>query len=216
LSNGEKHYLKAIELKPGYATTHHWYGMLLAIRGDFNEAVSELKTACRIDPLSPIVNADLAWVLYNARRYDEAIAQCRTTIELEPNFSVSYWNLGQSLREKGMLAEAVAAFEKADQLSDGNQVFRAALAHALALSGEKNRASEILEEFTNNLTTQYIAPHAMVMIYIGLCDYEQALNWFERAYEERSDFIIEASVNPAVDPLRDNARFKNLMRQLKF
>src|SRR3989440_3914647 len=107
LSRGEQHYLKALELNPGYATTHHWYGMLLAIRGNFDKAVVEIETARRLDPLSPIVNSDVAWVLYYARRYDEAIAQCRETIELAPNFSVAHWNLGQSLREKGMLADAI-------------------------------------------------------------------------------------------------------------
>ncbi len=216
LSRGEQHYLKALELNPGYATTHHWYGMLLAIRGNFDKAVVEIETARRLDPLSPIVNSDVAWVLYHARRYDEAIAQCRETIELAPNFSVAHWNLGQSLREKGMLADAIAEFEKADELSGGNQVFQATLAHALALSGKKDRAIQILERFMIDSKTRYVAPHAMVMIYIGLGDYEQAVQWLERAYEERSDFITEAFVNPAVDPLRDNPHFQEVMQRLKF
>ncbi|MDI1243358.1 MAG: tetratricopeptide repeat protein [bacterium] len=209
----ETHYLKAIEIKPGYATAHHWYGMLLAERGDFDEAVSEMKHACSLDPLSPIVNADLAWVLYNARRYDEAIAQCRATLEIEPNFSVAYWNLGQSLRENGSLPEAIAAFETADRLSGGNQVFRAALAHALALNGERDRATEILEEFSRKLATAYVAPHAMVMIYIGLGEHDNAFEWLERSFQERSDFIVEAKINPAIDPLRDDSRFDGLLRR---
>jgi tetratricopeptide (TPR) repeat protein len=135
---------------------------------------------------------------------------------LEPNFSVSYWNLGQNLREKGMLEGAVVAFDKADKLSGGNQIFRSALAHTLAISGEKERASEILEEFKKNSMTQYVAPHAMLMICIGLGEFEQALTWFERSYEERSDFVIEASVNPAVDPLRQYQRFQDLMKRLSF
>ena len=216
LSRGEQHYLRALELNPGYATTHHWYGMLLAVRGDFDKAVFEVETARRLDPLSPIVNSDVAWVLYHARRYDEAIAQCRETIELAPDFSVAHWNLGQSLREKGMLAEAIAEFERADELSGGNQVFRAALAHALALSGKRDRAIQILESFIIDSKTRYVAPHAMVMIYIGLGDYEQALQWLERAYEERTDFVLEAFANPAVDPLRDHAHFQEVMQRLDF
>ncbi len=209
----ETHYLKAIEIKPGYATAHHWYGMLLTERGKFDEGVSEMTTACSLDPLSPIVNADLAWVLYNARRYDEAIAQCRATLEIEPGFSVAYWNLGQSLRENGSLPEAIAAFEKADQLSGGNQVFRAALAHAMALSGKKDRATEILEEFLSKSANEYVAPHAMVMIYIGLGELDQAFDWLERSFLERSDFIVEARINPAIDPLRDDPRFDGLLRR---
>ncbi|MGA2263375.1 MAG: protein kinase [Acidobacteriota bacterium] len=215
-SGGERHYLRAIELNPGYATAHHWYGLHLAVRGRFDEAVVEMATARHLDPLSPIVNSDVAWVLHRARRYDEAIAQCRHTLELEPSFSVAHWNLGQSLREKGMLADAVAEFERADELSGGSPVFRAALAHALALSGKRDQALEILEEFRSQSRTRFVAPHAMALIHIGLGDREQALQWLERAYEERSDFVIEANVDPVLDPLRNDPRFRELMQRLDF
>jgi len=90
----------------------------------------------------------------------------------------------------------------------------AALPHAL--SGKRDRALEILEELSSQSRTRFVAPHAMALIHIGLGDRKQALQWLERAYEERSDFVIEANVDPVLDPLRDDPRFRELMRRLDF
>jgi adenylate cyclase len=214
LNTSEQHFLRSISLNPNYSTAHHWYGMLLAQRGDFDKAVAEIKTARDLDPLSPIVNADVAWVYYFARRFDDAVHQCRKMVEVEPDFSVIHWNLGQSLREKGMLNEAIAAFRRSDELSGGNEVFRATLAHALGLAGRRSEALAILDEFLARLASQFVASHAMVMIYLGLGETDKAVEWFERAYEERSDFVIEAVKNPIMDPIREEARVQELLRTI--
>src|SRR5437867_1960597 len=97
---------RAIALNPNYATAHHWYGNgPLTVVGDFNTAIAELKRAQQLDPLSLIINADLGVTFFLARRYDEAIAQFRKTIEMDPHFYYAHWNLGQALELKGQLRE---------------------------------------------------------------------------------------------------------------
>ena len=215
LTTSEQHFQRSISLNPNYSTAHHWYGMLLAQRGDFDKAAAEIEVARDLDPLSPIVNADVAWVYYFARRFDDAVDQCRKMLEIEPDFSVAHWNLGQSLREKGMLDEAIAAFRRADELSGGNEVFRATLAHALGQGGKRSEALEILDEFLARSGSQFVAPHAMVLIYLGLGDIDKAVEWFERSYQERSDFVIESAKNPIMDQIRDEPRVQELLRTIR-
>jgi len=151
------------------STARHWYAMLLAIQGDSDRAVAEIRIARDLDPLSPIVNADVAWVYYYAGRFDDAIEQCHKILEFEPDFSVAHWNLGQSLREKGMFDEAIVALQRADELSGGNEVFRATLGHALGRAGRRAEAEAILDEFLALRSSQFVAPHALRLVYPGLC-----------------------------------------------
>jgi tetratricopeptide (TPR) repeat protein len=171
--------------------------MLLAIQGDHDRAIAEIKIARDLDPMSPIVNADVAWVYYYAGRFDDAIEQCHKILEFEPDFSVAHWDLGQSLREKGMFDEAIAALERADELSGGNEVFRATLAHALGLAGRRAEAVAILDEFLARSSSQFVAPHAMVLVYLGLGNSEKALV-------------------PVMDPIRSHPRVQEILRTIKF
>jgi len=216
LASGEQYYLRSISLNPNYATAHQWYSMLLALRGDFDKAVAEIMTAKELDPLSPIVNAEVAWVYYYARRFDDAIYHCRQLLEFEPDFSVAHWNLGQSLREKEMLDEAIAEFERADELAGGNDVFRATLAHALGRAGRTPEALQILEEFLDRDPLQFVAPHAMVLAYLGVGDSQKAVEWFERTFEQRSDFVIESVHNPIMDQIREHPRIREILRTIRF
>ncbi len=216
LAAAEQHYLRSISLNPNYATAHHWYAMLLAIQGDSDKAIAEIRIARDLDPLSPIVNADVAWVYYYAGRFDDAIEQCHKILEFEPDFSVAHWNLGQSLREKGMFDEAIAALERADELSGGNEVFRATLAHALGRAGRRDEAVAILNEFLALSSSQFVAPHAMVLVYLGLGDNDKALEWFERTNEARSDYVVETLRNPVMDPIRSHPRVQEILRTIKF
>src|SRR5713101_8016621 len=129
---------RAIALNPNYATAHHWYGNgpLLAL-GRFEEAIAEGKRAIELDPLSPIINADLGQNLYIARRYDEAIAQLRKTLEIDPTFYYAHYNLGIALQLKGDMPAAIAEYTQAQQLSD-DQFVPVLLASAKAQSGDKD------------------------------------------------------------------------------
>src|ERR1700693_1720003 len=137
---------RAIELTPSYATAHHWYAWHLSVLGRYEEAIAEMRSAKNLDPLSLIINADLAELLLIAHSYDESIRQSRKTIEMDPNFALAHNQLGQAYLQKQMLDGAVAEMEKAAQLSGDSPTAIANLARAYAASGKRGEAVKLLSE----------------------------------------------------------------------
>src|SRR4029077_12830411 len=101
------------DLNPGYATAHHWYAHYFLARGQTEQALSEVRRAQVLDPLSFSINVGLGWCLYHARRYDDAIQQYRSTLDINPSFSLAYCTLGMAYAQKQLYAEALAEFNKA-------------------------------------------------------------------------------------------------------
>src|SRR5580658_7038317 len=116
----EKEFQRAIELSPGYATAHHWYAWHLSHTGRNKEAIAEMRKAEDLDPLSLIINTDLAELLVLTHYYDESIRQSHKTIEMDPNFALAHNQLGQAYFQKQMYEPAIAELEKSVQLSGGS------------------------------------------------------------------------------------------------
>src|SRR5246127_5636415 len=155
LDAGGREFQRAIELNPGYATAHHWYAWHLALLGRFDEAIVEMRKAENLDPLSLIINADVAELLVIAHHYDESIAQSRKTIELDPNFALAHNQLGQAYLQKHMYAEAVAELKKAVQLSGDSPTCIANLARAYVASGKRSEAVKLLDDLKKRSSTDY-------------------------------------------------------------
>ncbi len=212
LDSAGKEFRRAIELNPGYATAHHWYAWHLSLLGRYDEAIAELKKAENLDPLSLIINADLAELLVIARSYDESIRQSRKTIEMDPNFALAHNQLGQAYLQKHMHDEAVAELQKAVQLSGGSPTCIANLARAYVASGKRSEAVKLLGDLKNRSNASY--PHAseIAVTYASLGDTDQAMNWLEKGYEER--FNPSVLLRPGFDPLRSDPRFEDLVRRI--
>lgn len=202
--SAEKEYKRGIELSPGYATGHHWYGWHLATLGQNDEAIAEMEKAENLDPLSLIIGADLAEELLIAHRYDDAIKQARTTMNMDPFFALTHYVLGEAFVQKHLYNEAIAELQKAIELS-GNTAFRSNLAYAYAVSGRKEEAEKLLKDLKSN------APE-IALVYVGLGNEDQAMSWLEKAYQER--FNPGALLRPTFDPLRPDPRFQSLLHRI--
>src|SRR5262249_43108757 len=145
-SYGGKRNDSAIELNPGYATAHHWYAWHLSLLGRYDEAFAEMRKAQELDPLSLIINADLAEILVLAHAYDESIRQSQKTLEMDANFALAHNQLAQAYLGKHMYEEAVAELLRAVQLSSESPTCVANLARAYALSGKKSEAVKLLND----------------------------------------------------------------------
>jgi TolB-like protein/DNA-binding winged helix-turn-helix (wHTH) protein/Flp pilus assembly protein TadD len=208
----EKEYEQAIKLSPGYSTLHLWYAWHLMVVGRTSEGILELRKAESLDPLSLIVGADLADALCIARLYDESVEQSRKTLELDPNFAVGHYELGQALVQKQRADEAIVEFRKAIALSGHSGAFDSNLAYAYAVSGQKDEAAKILAELAATSDKNHSADANIALSYVGLGDNDQAMMWLEKAYEAR--FNPSILLRPAWDPLRSDARFKDLRRRI--
>src|SRR5580700_1251618 len=208
----EKEFQRAIELNPGYATAHHWYAWHLSHTGREEEAIAEMRKAEDLDPLSLIINSDLAELLVLAHSYDESIRQSRKTIEMDPNFALAHNQLGQAYFQKQMYEPAIAELEKSVQLSGGSPTCVANLARAYAASGRRSEAEKLLGDLKKRSNPGYSNASEIAMIYASLGNTDQAMNWLEKGYEER--FNPGVLLRPGFDPLRSDSRFQNLAHRM--
>jgi TolB-like protein/DNA-binding winged helix-turn-helix (wHTH) protein/Tfp pilus assembly protein PilF len=207
-----KEFQRAIELNPGYASAHHWYAWHLSLLGRYDEAIAEMRKAENLDPLSLIINADLAELLVLAHSDDESVRQSRKTIEMDPNFALAHNQLAQAYLQKQMYAEAVAELKTAVQLSGGSPAFIANLARGYVASGKRNEAVKLLGDLKKRSNPGYSNASEIAVIYASLGDTDQAMNWLEKGYEER--FNPGVLLRPGFDPLRSDPRFQNLVRRI--
>src|SRR5438270_394810 len=212
LDAGGKEFQRAIELNPGYATAHHWYAWHLTLLGRFDEAITEMRKAESLDPLSLIINADLAELLVIAHHYDESIAQSRKTIEMDPNFALAHNQLAQAYLQKHMYSEAVAELQKAVQLSGDSPTCLANLARAYVASGKRIEAVKLLNDLKRRSSTGSSNASEIAMMYASLGDTDQAMNWLEKGFEER--FNPGVLLRPGFDPLRSDPRFQQLVHRI--
>jgi TolB-like protein/DNA-binding winged helix-turn-helix (wHTH) protein/Tfp pilus assembly protein PilF len=206
---------RAISLNPNYAMAHLWYGLgPLSAMGEFERAIAEEKRALELDPISPIINADLGTVYTLARRYDEAIAQLRDTVEMNPQFYGGHRCLGWALELKGATGEAIAEYHKAFELSD-DPMMLAMLAHAEASIGKQNQARQILSQLTEEAKARYVPAYAFAVIYLALGEKDHALDWLEQAARDHDGFYTNLiKVEPFLDPLRGDPRFETLVSRI--
>jgi TolB-like protein/DNA-binding winged helix-turn-helix (wHTH) protein/Tfp pilus assembly protein PilF len=212
LDAGGKEFQRAIELNPGYATAHHWYAWHLSLLGRFDEAITEMRKAENLDPLSLIINADLAELLGLAHSYDDSIRQSLKTIEMDPNFALAHNQLAQAYLQKHMYADAVSELQKAVELSVDSPTCIANLARAYVASGKRSEAVKLLDVLKKRSSAGYSNSSEIAMIYASLGDTDQAMNWLEKGFEER--FNPGVLLRPGFDPLRSDPRFQNLLRRI--
>ena len=211
----EREFKRALELKPGYATAHHWYGFLyLASMGRLDEAIAELKQALELDPLALPVGSNIGLLLYLARRYDEALAQFRRNLDMDRSFVYTNWQIALAYEQLGRYDEAIAALQKAIALSGNSVLPRVLLARTYALSGRKTEASALLDELIELSTQYYVSPYRIAAVHAALGDKDRAFKWLEHACEGRDGWLIWLGVDPVVDSLRSDKRFSELLDRI--
>ncbi len=213
-SGSEREFRRAIELNPNYATAYQWLGLdFLVLTRRFDEGIRELRRAGEIDPLSPVIGSDTAGALGYAGRFDEAIEQARRTLELDPGFSYAHSMLGYALDGKGQFDEAISEYEKALSLSDDSYT-RAVLIRALVRAGRRNEAERQMEALRMFASKSYVPNFCFAIAHTALGDKETAIAMLEKDVEERSSYVVTIGVELALSELRDDPRFKVLLKRM--
>ena len=211
LPGAQREFKRAIDLNPGYATAHHWYAHYFLATGQPERALAEVRRAQVLDPLSLIINVGLGWCLYHAHRYDEAIQQYRSTLAIDPNFSLAHATLGMALVQEHSYDEALAEFNKALALPGSHTLALANIARAYALSGKLDEARKTLRDLERSARQQYVPAMYFAGVYAALGESDPSMRWIEKAFEERSDYMIYLKTEPSVDGLRSDARFQDFL-----
>jgi TolB-like protein/DNA-binding winged helix-turn-helix (wHTH) protein/Flp pilus assembly protein TadD len=214
-NEAQRHYERAIELNPNYATGHHWYaeGYLMPM-GRVDDAIAEIRKARQLDPLSAVITVDLGKELFFARRYDEALNELRRGLELDPNFiSARNW-ISDTLLEKGMYLEATAELEKTKTFRE-ESVYVRQTAYLHARMGHQTEARAELAKALRLSQGKPISSGAVALTYAALDDKDSAFLWLEKAYEGKSSFLTTLKFWTVFDPLRQDPRFVELERRVK-
>ena len=180
--------------------------------GQFDRAIAEGKRAIELDPLSLIINADLSWLYFNQRRYDDAEAQARKTLEMDSRFALGHYYLGEVLQFKGHLTDAIAEYQKAFDLNH-DPYSLAMLGQAYARNRQPDEARKILARLTDETKSRYVPPYALAVVHLALGDKERAIYQLELAYRRGAEsFFIK--VDPLLDDLRGNPRFEAIVQKV--
>ena len=214
IPESDREFQRAIELNPNYATAHQWYaGGNLVASGRFDQAITEGKRAVELDPLSLIANVELGFIYGYARQNDHAIAQLKKIVEMDPNWYLAHMVLCETYSYEGQFAEAIAECEKARALDDDPAVL-AYLARSYAQSGKKEEAMKLVAQMHELAKQRYVPAYGFGLAYAALGDKDQAFQWLERSLQDRAWEIPYLKVDPAMDSLRSDPRFDDLVKRV--
>lgn len=214
LAEAEKEFRRAIELNPNYALGRLWFGLYLTEMGRLDESIAELQQAQQLDPLSLEINAFIALPFYCARQYDRAIEQLEKTLEIDPIYPQADYFLGWAYEQKCELAQAIAQYQKSVDLIPHFPMGLAALGHAFAVWGKKDEARKMLEQLNERSSQVYVSPYDVALVHIGLGETDRAFELLEKAFEERSVWMVRLNVDLRLDSLRSDPRFVDLVRRV--
>ncbi|MGH9936464.1 MAG: protein kinase domain-containing protein [Blastocatellia bacterium] len=211
----EEEFKRAIELSPNFANAWDGYGFYFKATGQRESAIQSCQRAQELEPLSLFITLSLAWAYYFARQYDRALEQGRKTLDMDPNFGFAYWHRGMAYIQQQRFADAVTALRKAISLSGPAATFISYLGYANARLGKEREARQMIAQLERISKRQYVSSYFIAMVHLGLGDPDQTFEWLEKAYEERSGFLAFIKVEPMLDALRDDPRFKELVEKIR-
>ncbi len=209
----EQEFRRAIELNPGHATAHHWYGIHLGAMGRVEESKRELGKALELDPLSLIINVNNAYPYHYARQYERAIEIYRKTIDMDPSFAVAHDDLMDAYEQQGRHEEAMREAILALRLS-GDSKLADRVGYGNSAGGYRAALTSWIVGLKEEAKGRYVSPVRFAQLYVLLGDKDQAFTWLERALEDRSPQLVYLKVDPRYDPLRSDPRFSDLLRRV--
>jgi TolB-like protein/cytochrome c-type biogenesis protein CcmH/NrfG len=212
-AGGENEIRRAIELDPNNPRPHNFLSQLLSQQKKFDEAILEASRSQQLDPLSLVRALSFGERLSDARRYDEAMAHFQSLLLRDPNFANTHWDLGWTYFGKGMYRESVASYQKAFEL-DPDPVTRGYLAISYAKLGQRDEVLKQLEWLKKESPRRYVPSFAIALAYIALGQKDEAFTWLEKDMDERTIYASSYAIESALDGLREDPRFKAMLKRM--
>ena len=211
----EREFKRALELNPNVANTHFLYGLnyLVPIKRT-DEAIVEIKRAAELEPLNVDIGANLAAAYMYDRQLERALEQAQKNYDFEPNFVGGRIWLATMYNVNGKHREAIAICEKSLRNDPTNPPFLTLAGYAYAKNGQRQEAEQIVKRWQEVAKTQYVSRYWIAIVYAALDKRDEAFNELEKAYQEHDYFMPRLKVDPFLDPLRDDPRFKDLLKRM--
>jgi len=206
--------LRALQRNPDHAGIHQAYATLLAITDRVQEALTEIRRAQILDPLSLVISTEMAGILYLAQDFSGAIEQAWKTLALDPRLPVAQHILGLAYEATGMMEEAIVEFQNSHLCSGQNPAAVAALGHTYSLVGHQEMAYQALWKLNEMSKQRYVSPYWKSVVYIGVDALDLALRALDECWQTRDILLFMLKIDSRLDPIRGHAQFGNLLTQL--
>lgn len=211
----ERRFRKAIELNEQYALAHHWFANYLNAMGRQDEAMVEIARAQELEPLSIIIDRDVAWHQFFQRKYDDAIAHLLQTLVRDSTYAPARSLLARALAESGRYGEAIEQLRlAAPGMTHGVNLSFVAYVHAR--SGDVRAADAAMAEVEKLRSSEYIPPYYDALVYTAAGRPRKALDALERAFREQDSTLVSLMIDPRFDRLRGEPRYQNLVKRMRF
>jgi adenylate cyclase len=214
--NSEKEFKMGIELSPGYATGHHWYGELLMYTGNFELSSREYSLAVELDPVSPGIIKDHGIYFYYTRQYDKAIDMALIALEMEPGFVSAHRLLSMAYQGKGLYEMAIENNQIWGEQSRNKIKMMISLAQIYAASGNNKEAKKIIEDGQIQKKIGSNDNRGIALVYAALGENDLAFEWLEKSYKNHEESLCSLKIDQKIDNLRSDPRFNNMLKQLNF
>jgi serine/threonine-protein kinase len=213
-ANSQKEFKIALELNPNYATAYHWYSQWFLNMGRLEESLRMISRAAELDPVSQAILKDKGLALYYYRQYDEAIEMAKRTLELDPNYAAAHRLLSLAYQGKEAFDDAIAENQKWGVLT-GNRVETAiTLAQLFAVSGQREDAKSLIDDVKRDKPATEQIHRGLALVHAALGEIDLAFRCLEESYEQHEESILSLKIDPKVDPLRSDPRFKALLKKI--
>jgi eukaryotic-like serine/threonine-protein kinase len=212
-AGAKREFDRALEFDPNDSSIYFDYVQLLANIGESEQAIALAQRAKLIDPQDSYVSYTLAQAFILAGRYDEGLQETGTTIRLDDKNWWGYYWRGVAYSEKGMHDQAIAALQTAAGIDD-SPLIRGVLACSLARAGRRTDAQHIIDELILASKSKFVSQSSIAMGYGGLGEKDKAFEWLDKSLESHDEAILWIYKHPMFSPLRDDPRFRELLKKL--
>ena len=213
-AGAEKEFLRAFELNPNYPTAHHWYSRYLRGIGRTDEAFREIKRAEELDPLSLVIINNVAEMYIDRGDLNSAARECQRMIDLDPNFWAAHQTLSIVLVKQGRYDEALAEAQKSSQLSNRSNASLALLGHVYARLGRRTEADAVIKELEKRYADKSADGRDLAVVYADFDEKDKTFAWLEKAFADHSVILAFLKLEPLLEPLQSDPRWKNLERRV--
>ncbi len=210
----EQEFRNALALNSNYEISYNWYGYYLTAMKRYDEAKIILQKAAELDPLSVPIKTDIGFSFYYSGEYDKAIEQLQTSLQINPQFGLAHLWLGRSYQEKKMYAKAINGYKNTLHTMVNWPVALAAIGNVYGVSGEKEKAREILDTLSSLRSKKFVTSYGVALVFAGLDENEKAFLWLNKAYDERSHWLVWLKTDPRWAPLHSDRRFTELVNRV--
>jgi len=209
-------FARAIELNPNDPVSHQWYAVYLLASGQPGRAFDEVQLAHRLDPLSLAINTDIGFHHYYNGRYQEAVSQLQSVLAMKSDFLLAHLWLARALLEMRRFDAALAETAVAESKARDWSVLVTARGFTYAVAGRPNEAQAVLREMDALARQRFVTSYGIALVHAGLGHKDEAFSWLDRAFEERSHWLVWLRLDPRWKSLRDDPRFATLIEKIKY